>query len=68
MGINAMQKNTAFRRVKYLTLMQIGDGIRDLRMGNKAKLAGKLALKTLLSVIMMAVFVVVFWVNIIYFV
>ncbi len=63
MGINAMQKNTAFRRVKYLTLMQIGDGIRDLRMGNKAKLAGKLALKTLLAVIMMAVFVVVFWVS-----
>lgn len=58
---NAMQKNTAFRRVKYLTLMQIGDGLRDLRTGSKARLAAKLSLKTLLVVIMMAVFIVVFW-------
>jgi MFS-type transporter involved in bile tolerance (Atg22 family) len=57
----AMQKNTAFRRVKYLTLMQIGDGVRDLRTGSKAKLAAKLSLKTLLAVLMMAVFVAVFW-------
>ena len=55
-----MQKNTAFRRVKYLTLMQIGDGLRDLRTGSKARLAAKLSLKTLLVVIMMAVFIVVF--------
>ena len=55
-----MQKNTALRRVKYLTLMQIGDGVRDLKTGSKAKLAAKLAIKTLLAVIMMAVFVLVF--------
>lgn len=55
-----MQKNTAFRRVKYLTLMQIGDGLRDLRTGSKARLAAKLSLKTLLVVIMMAVFILVF--------
>ena len=60
MGEKAMQKNTAIRRVKYLTLMQIGDGLRDLRTGSKAKLAAKLSLKTLLAVLMMAVFVVVF--------
>ena len=57
---NAMQKNTAFRRVKYLTLMQIGDGLRDLRTGSKARLAAKLSLKTLLVIIMMAVFILVF--------
>ena len=60
MGTNAMKKNTAFRRVKYLTLMQIGDSIRDLRTGNKGKLAAKICLKTLLAVIMMVVFIVVF--------
>ena len=38
MGTNVMHKNTAFRRVKYLTLMQIGDSVRDLREGSKAKL------------------------------
>ena len=60
MSEKAMQKNTALRRVKYLTLMQIGDGIRDLKTGSKARLAAKLSLKTLLAIIMMAVFVVVF--------
>ena len=60
MGTNAMKKNTAFRRVKYLTLMQIGDSIRDLRTGNKGKLAAKICLKTLLAVIRMVVFIVVF--------
>ena len=62
METNAIQKNTAFRRVKYLTLMQIGDSVRDLRTGSKAKLAAKVAIKTLLSMVMMAVFVGVFWV------
>ena len=61
MGDNVMQKNTALRRVKYLTLMQIGDGVRDLKTGSKARLIAKLSLKTLLAVIMMAVFVAVFW-------
>ena len=60
MGEKAIQKNTALRRVKYLTLMQIGDGIRDLKAGSKAKLAAKISLKTLLAVVMIAVFVVVF--------
>lgn len=61
MSTNAMQKNTAFRRVKYLTLMQIGDGVRDLRSGSKAKLAAKISLRVLLTVILMVVFTVVFW-------
>ena len=52
METNAMQKNTAFRRVKYLTLMQIGDSVRDLRTGSKAKLAAKIAIKTLLAMVM----------------
>ena len=60
MGAKTMQKNTAFRRVKYLTLMQIGDGVRDLRNGSKGKLIAKLCLKTLLAMVMMAVFIVVF--------
>ena len=60
MSMNATQKNTAFRRVKYLTLMQIGDGVRDLRTGSKAKLVAKLSLKALLTVLMTAVFVVIF--------
>ena len=60
MAENTMQKNTAFRRVKYLTLMQIGNGVRDLRTGSKARLAAKLALKTLLAAVMMAVFVLLF--------
>jgi hypothetical protein len=60
MSENTMQKNTAFRRVKYLTLMQIGDGVRDLRTGSKARLAARTALKTLLAVVLMAVFVLVF--------
>ena len=60
MSENTMQKNTAFRRVKYLTLMQIGDGVRDLRTGSKARLAARIALKTLLAVVLMAVFVLVF--------
>ena len=60
MAENTMQKNTAFRRVKYLTLMQIGDGIRDLRTGSKARLAARISLKTLLAVALMAVFVLVF--------
>ena len=60
METNVMQKNTAFRRVKYLTLMQVGDSVRDLRNGSRAKLIAKLSLKALLSVVMMAVFVLVF--------
>ena len=57
----SMQKNTAFRRVKYLTLMQIGDALRDIRTGNKKKLVAKISLKALLTVVMTAVFFVVFW-------
>ena len=57
---NEMQKSTAFHRVKYLTLMQIGDSLRDLKTGNKKRLVAKLSLKTLLAVVMMAVFIAVF--------
>ena len=57
---NEMQKSTAFHRVKYLTLMQIGDSVRDLKTGNKKRLVAKLSLKTLLAVVMMAVFIAVF--------
>ena len=60
MAENTMQKNTAFRRVKYLTLMQIGDGIRDLRTGSRARLVARASLKTLLTLALMAVFVLVF--------
>ena len=62
MGKNGVKKNTALRRVKYLTLMQIGSSVRDLRTGSKSKLLAKISLKTLLSVIMMGVFIAVFWV------
>ena len=58
---NVKQNNTALRRVKYLTLMQIGDGLRDLRQGSKVRLIAKISLKCLLSVVMMAVFVGLFW-------
>ena len=61
MSANVTQKNTAFRRIKYLTLMQIGDGVRDIRSGNKKKLAAKLSLQLLLMVVLMAVFIAVFW-------
>ena len=60
MSTNTMQKNTAFRRIKYLTLMQIGDSVRDIRTGSKARLAAKISLRVLLIAVMMAVFVVVF--------
>lgn len=62
MDTNVTQKNTAFRRIKYLTLMQIGDSVRDLRTGSKAKLAAKTSLRLLLMVVLMAVFIAVFWV------
>ncbi len=54
-------KNTAFRRIKYLTLMQIGHGVRDLRTGDKKKLAGSIALKTLFVAIALAAFFAVFF-------
>ena len=55
-----MQKNTAFRRVKYLTLMQIGDSLRDIRTGNKKKLAAKISLKTLLALVLIVVFIILY--------
>lgn len=61
MGKNAMHKNTAFHRIKYLTLMQIGDSVRDIRTGSKAKLIAKICLKALLVAVMMAVFIGIFW-------
>lgn len=61
MSTSEMKKNTAFRRIKYLTLMQIGDSVRDMRTGSKARLAAKISLRLLLVVIMMAVFTAVFW-------
>ena len=56
-----VKKNSAFRRIKYLTLMQIGDSVRDIRSGNKSKLAAKLAIKALVCILMMAIFGAVFW-------
>ena len=54
-------KNTVFRRIKYLTLMQIGHGVRDLRTGDKKKLATSIGLKTLFVFIALAAFFVVFF-------
>ena len=62
MSTNTMSKNTVFRRIKYLTLMQIGDSVRDVRAGSKAKLAAKISLRFLLIAVMMAVFTALFWV------
>lgn len=61
MKTNVAQKNTVFRRIKYLTLMQIGDSVRDLRSGNKKKLAAKIAIRALLMAVSMAVFIALFW-------
>lgn len=55
------QKNTALRRIKYLTLMQIGDRLRDLMTENKKKLVGRILLRVLLIGIVTAVMVAVFW-------
>ena len=55
------QKNTAMRRIKYLTLMQIGDGLRDLMSENKKKLVGRILLRVLLIGIVTAVMVALFW-------
>lgn len=56
-----MKKNTALRRIKYLTLMQIGDSVRDIRTGSKARFVAKIALRILLTLVLTAVFVAVFW-------
>ena len=56
-----MKKNTALRRIKYLTLMQIGDSLRDIRTGSKARFVAKIALRILLTLVLTAVFVAVFW-------
>lgn len=53
-------KNTVWRRIKYLTLLQIGQNVRDLRMGDKKKLTASIGLKTLFVAISLAVFYVVF--------
>ena len=49
------------RRIKYLTLMQIGDGLRDLMSENKKKLVGRILLRVLLIGIVTAVMVALFW-------
>ncbi len=61
MDTKETQKNTAWRRVKYLTLMQIGDQLRGVKKGSKKKLAASISLKLLFTVIMTAVFIAAFW-------
>ena len=50
------------RRVKYLTLMQIGDQLRGIKVGGKKKLATTIAIKTLFAVLAIAIFYAVFMV------
>ena len=62
MSTMEVKKNSALRRIKFLTLMQIGDSVRDIRTGNKAKLASKLAIGAILVTLMMVIFSALFWV------
>lgn len=54
------QKNTVLRRVKYLTLMQIGDKVRGLKTGGTKKLVASVCIKLLLMAIAIAAFYAVF--------
>lgn len=60
MGEQTLNNNTAMRRIKYLTLMQIGDKLRNLKTGNRKKLGMSILLRTLLCLLITAVFWVVF--------
>lgn len=55
-----MQKNTAIRRVKYLTLMQIGDELRVLKTGNRKKLVASVGLRLLAVALVTAALFVLF--------
>lgn len=56
------KKNSVFRRVKYLTLMQIGDQVRGLKTGGSKKLVSKILLKVLFMVISIVAFTALFFV------
>ncbi len=60
MDTKETQKNTMWRRVKYLTLMQIGDQVRGLKSGNKKKFAASIAIKTLFALLSIGIFFAVF--------
>ena len=53
-------KNTVMRRVKYLTLMQIGDKVRGIKTGGSKKLVSSVCLKLLLFAIATAIFFAIF--------
>ncbi len=58
------QKNTALRRVKYLTLMQIGDEVRALKTGNRKKLIASVGLRLLgVALVTVALFVLFMLLN-----
>ena len=55
-------KNSVFRRVKYLTLMQIGDRVRGIKTGGAKKLVASVCLKLLLTAFISAIFFGVFFI------
>lgn len=57
-----IKKNSVFRRVKYLTLMQIGDQVRGLKTGGTKKLVSKILLKVLFMAISIVAFTALFFV------
>ena len=57
-----IKKNSVFRRVKYLTLMQIGDQVRGLKTGGGKKLVSKILLKVLFMAISIVAFTALFFV------
>lgn len=57
-----IKKNSVFRRVKYLTLMQIGDQVRGLKTGGNKKLVSKILLKVLFMAISIVAFTALFFV------
>ena len=56
-----IQKNTVWRRIKYLTLMQIGNSLRDLRAGDKKKMLGFVMLRILIVAVVTAALTGIFW-------
>ncbi len=60
MNTKEIQKNTVWHRVKYLTLMQIGDQVRGLKSGNRKKLVISIAIRTLFFLLANAIFFGVF--------
>lgn len=60
MDTKETQKNTVWHRVKYLTLMQIGDQVRGLKSGNRKKLVASIAIKAMFAVLSIAIFFAIF--------